>query len=440
MIEKLKYDPGFIPVYESWASFEKKGHGPFFLTLSRGEKISYTYPAKITKDPKESYPYVRLLMVVLLWMVGGEKFTFSGDRAMYDYLLKAIKQDEELSLSLKEMGRMFGKEFELSYGAKPPFTKEERIVLGGGFKGNRIGIDLGGSDRKVTATIDGKTVFSEEVLWLPKEQTDWHYLYDGILDSYRKGKEHLPSVDAVGISTAGVVINNRFAQAALAVMIPDEDKYTKIRDLFLILKENEFPNTPMIVANDGDISALGASMVFHKDYVLGLAMGTSEATGYCVNNAFNGWINELGKVPFNADPKAYAHYAMKIPGAGSEYLSQKGIIRLARAAGYSYEGTLAMQLKEIQKEAEKDNPVILECYREMGVYLASAILLYSRFLEIHSVLLLGRVLTGKGGDVLTSSANEVLKAEGSKTEIFTADENFKRLGQSYIAASLPKID
>ena len=189
MIEKLKYDPGFIPVYESLASFEEKGHVPFFLTISRGEKISYTYPTKIAKDPKESYPYVRLLMVILLWMVGGEKFTFSGDKAMYDYLLKAIKQDEALSLNLKEMGRMFGKEFELCYTEEPPITKEERIVLGGGFKGNRIGIDLGGSDRKVTATIDGKTVFSEEVLWLPKEQTDWHYLYDGILDSYRRGKE-----------------------------------------------------------------------------------------------------------------------------------------------------------------------------------------------------------------------------------------------------------
>ena len=178
--------------------------------------------------------------------------------------------------------------------------------------------------------------------------------------------------------------------------------------------------------------------MYHKDHILGLAMGTSEATGYCQNKSFNGWINELGKVPMNYASDAVAHYATGIVGAGSEYLSQKGIIRLCGMAGIVFEGTLAKQLVQIQEEAKKGNPVVLSCYEDMGMYLGSSLALYKKFLDIRNVLLLGRVMTGIGGDIIIKKANEYLKEKHIDINVFTADENFKRLGQSFVAAGLVK--
>ena len=63
--------------------------------------------------------------------------------------------------------------------------------------------DLGGSDRKVAAVIDGKVVFSEETVWDPYFQSDPQYHLDGIMDSLRKAAAHLPRVDGIGGSAAG---------------------------------------------------------------------------------------------------------------------------------------------------------------------------------------------------------------------------------------------
>ena len=150
-------------------------------------------------------------------------------------------------------------------------------------------------------------------------------------------------------------------------------------------------------------------------------------------------MNELGKVPFNYDDNAVSHYAMGIKGAGSEYLSQKGIIRLCKNAGVSFSGTLAEQLLKIQKEAEDGNKTVLKAYQDMAEYLSSAILFYHRFFKFESVLLLGRVMSGIGGEIMTKRTEEVLKENHLAVEVFTANEKFKRLGQSYIAAGLPEI-
>nr|MCR5092162.1 ROK family protein [Bacilli bacterium] len=401
----------------------------------RFDEICHIYNTKITSDIEESYFYVKKIILTLIWMVGGNEIVIEGDKGFFDYILAHKDNDPELINSEKGMEEVFKTPFVFSYSDKPLSEKELIIPVSGDFKGQRIGFDAGGSDRKVSAVKDGEVVFSEEVLWLPKEQTDWHYHYDGILDSMKRAAAHLDRVDAIGVSTAGIVMNDEVAQSNLFIKVPANETKEHVRSIFKDIAIKEFGCVPIKVSNDGDVTALGGEMLYGKDHLLGIAMGTSEAAGYSLNHSFNGWINELGKVPMNYSENAASHYATGIKGAGSEYLSQKGIIRLAKLAGYEFEGTLAEQLVAIQKA---DDGCLDMAYEDIGTYLGDVIALYSKFLDIKSVLLLGRVMSGRGGDVLIERAKETLKRCGKDIEILSADENFKRLGQSYIAASLPK--
>jgi hypothetical protein len=50
---------------------------------------------------------------------------------------------------------------------------------------------------------------SEELEWDPYHQADPQYHWDGIMDSLRHAASHLPRVDAIGGSAAGVYVDNR---------------------------------------------------------------------------------------------------------------------------------------------------------------------------------------------------------------------------------------
>ena len=433
----MNIDKDYISAYKSLSEFENKGNIPFSVAIKRFDDICHIYKTNITSDMEESYFYVKKIVLTLIWMVGGNEIVFMGNKDFFDYFMAHKENDLELINSEKGMEEVFKTPFVYSYSESELKEKELIVPVSGDFKGQRIGFDAGGSDRKVSAVKDGKVVYSEEVLWLPKEQTDWHYHYDGILDSMKKASDHLDRVDAIGVSTAGIIMNDEVAQSNLFIKVPANETKEHVRSIFKDIALKEFGGVPIKVSNDGDVTALGGEMLYGKDRLLGIAMGTSEAAGYSLNHSFNGWINELGKVPMNYSENAASHYATGIKGAGSEYLSQKGIIRLAKLAGYEFEGTLAEQLVAIQKA---NDGCLDKAYEDMGTYLGDAIALYSKFLDLKSVLLLGRVMSGRGGDVLIKKAKEVLKVYGKDIEILSADENFKRLGQSYIAAALRPLD
>ena len=430
----MKYNTDYLGADVALSSFEERSHHPYLLTIQRGKDISYTYHGRHNDNMEESFYYLKKILLTLIWLVGGTEVKFNGDSFFFDFAKQRIGNDEELLISISRRERIFNTPFSFIHTKQVYPDVCSWTKLSGEEKGCRIGFDEGGSDRKVTAIIDGKDVFSEEVLWTPKVESDYRYHYQGILESLKHAASHLPHIDSIGVSTAGIVFNNQLLEPTLFRSVPQEEKNHYVRPIFIDIAKKEFNNVPIFVHNDGDVSAFGGSLLFKKDNIVGLAFGTGLASGYCSHSSFNGWINEWGKIPLDYSASAYSHYDLKVKGAGTEYLSQKGIIRLCQNAGLSFSGPLPKQLVEIQKEAEKDNPLVLECYKERGEYLGSALCFFHRFLPFTSVLTLGRVRTGRGGEYLLLGAREYLKAHSlSSIEVFTSDEHFRRLGQSYIA-------
>ncbi len=419
----------------------KKGSEEITLTLSRGDSIIFPYSFKIDSDFESSYYYVKKLILTLIWMVGGDRLYYKGNHDFFLYLEDRLYKDEEMINSFKEMENIFSIPFQIKETTTPLAKKEKLTRFGTSFKGYRIGLDLGGSDRKVTASSDGKVLFSEEVIWDPKNQADYQYHEEGILDSLMRAKSILPRVDAIGISTAGVVLDNCYKSPALFKDVPAQDIKKYVAPIFFNIINKHFRGIPFAVANDGDVSAIGASILFKKNNVLGLALGTSFAAGYATNGCLNNYINELSKVPVNFSSNARSHYILGIKGAASDYLSQKGIVLLLEKNGKKYKGKgFPQKLLEIQEDAKNGDKMTLDAYHDMGLYLGDAIYYFSLFAPISSVLLLGRVLTGVGGEIMKEVASSYLKEKGVNIEVFTPDENFKRLGQSYMASVLPLID
>jgi hypothetical protein len=70
--------------------------------------------------------------------------------------------------------------------------------------------------------------------------------------------------------------------------------------------------------------------------------------------------------------------------------------------------------------------------------------LYSRFYALKYLLVLGRVASGVGGDLVISECNRVLREEypelADQLTVMLPDEKTRRVGQSVAAASLPELN
>ena len=289
-------------------------------------------------------------------------------------------------------------------------------------------------------------MYSEEVVWFPKTNSDPDYHYDGIVSALKSAAEHLPRVDAVGVSSAGVYIDNRTMNASLFLKVPKDLFDAKVKDIYIRAITDTFGDVPYAVVNDGDVSALAGAMSLEDNNVLGIAMGTSEAVGYVDEEGnITGWLNELAFVPVDAAPTAMVDEWSGDIGCGVKYFSQDSVIKLAPAAGIELDESLspAEKLKVVQGLMEQDDPRAAKIYESIGVYLAHSLALYHHLYGYRHVLLLGRVMSGKGGDLLLETCKKVLADEypavNEKIHLALPDEKFRRVGQSPAAASLPEI-
>ena len=442
-------DPGFIPLGKFFDAFLKDARQPLSLAVERagGEVAVYNTFIHGTPDMAEADRYyVDRLVKMLLWMKGGFKVYVSGSEAMYESVRDAYRPGGTREFDADFMSNVYERPFEVVLCDAVPAEHSNPQAVGRHMDGCRIGFDAGGSDRKVSAVIDGESVFSEEVVWYPKVTEDPDYHYEGIVSALKAAAEHLPRVDAVGVSSAGIYINNRTMVASLFLKVPKELFDEKVKDIYIRAITDTFGDVPYVVANDGDVSALAGAMSLGENNILGIAMGTSEAVGYVDENGnVTGWLNELAFAPVDANPEAMADEWSGDIGCGVKYFSQDGVIKLAPRAGIELaEGDApAQKLKAVQALMEAGDSRAEAVYRSIGVYLGHTLALYHSFYGLKYVLLLGRVMSGKGGDIILDTCKAVLAEEypevADKIVPTLPDEKARRVGQSVAAASLPEL-
>ena len=393
-----------------------------------------------------NFIYLERILKFLLWGWGGFRVYFDGPKVIGEKVQNHFRETATGKFDAEMMGeRIYERAFEVVLTKDIPPAREATAALGRHLDGCRIGFDLGGSDRKAAAMIDGEVVFSDEVIWDPYHQRDPQYHFDGVMDSLNKAAAHLPRVDAIGGSAAGVYVNNRVKVASLFRGVPKDVFDARVKNLFLEVKKL-WNNVPFEIVNDGEVTALAGSMSLGKNAVLGLAMGTSQAGGYVTREGnITTWLNELAFMPVDYNPAAARDEWSGDYGCGVQYFSQQAVARLMPAAKIEVDPELpfAERLKEVQRLMEQNDERAKKIYQTIGTYLGYGVAHYADFYDIENVLILGRVTSGEGGDIILKGAKDVLQIEfpelSAKIYFHVPGEKEKRHGQAIAAASLPKI-
>lgn len=450
-----KLDPKFTPmsvVCRDMREATKENGQDIIIAVERNKGYTTTYKTRIFKDgtgkDAENYAFVERIVKTLLWVAGGFKIIIAGSDTVAAKIKEAYSYGGARDFDVHFMERVYEQKFSVESVAlaDAPKDKSSALPVGRHLDGCRIGFDAGGSDRKVSAVIDGESVYSEEVVWFPKTNSDPEYHYQGILEAMKTAASKMPRVDAIGVSSAGVYVDNRIMIASLFLKVSDEDFEKKVKNMYIDVAKEIGENIPIEVANDGDVTALAGAMNLNENSVLGVAMGTSEAAGYVdPQGNITGWLNELAFAPVDFCTDAMVDEWSGDYGCGVKYFSQDGVIKLAPYAGIELDENLspAEKLKVVQKLMSEGDERAAAIYDTMGAYFGYAIAYYSEFYDIKHVLIMGRVTSGKGGEILLQRAQEVLDKEfpelAKKINLNIPDENARRVGQSVAAASLPMI-
>ena len=445
-----KLEPGFIPFGVWREAYLKGADKPVAIAVERQNGRISVIDTKIygTVEMAEAdYRYLERTVKFLLWSIGGFKVYVCGCSELAKRLQQAYTAGGERGFDFTFVNQLYERDIEIIDLPLDACPKANEVAesIGGYMDGCRIGFDAGGSDRKVSAVIDGECVYSEEVIWFPKLNDDPDYHFGHIVEAFKTAASKMPRVDAIGVSSAGTFIGNAPMVASLFIKVP-RSNWDKVKTIYDRAAAEIDPNIPILVANDGDISALAGAMGLGKGNLMGMAMGTSEAVGY-VDKDQNvlGWINELAFAPVDLGDKAMQDEWSTDYGVGCKYFSQDAVIKLAPWAGIEIpeELSLAEKLKFVQKLMEADDERAIAVFETIGAYLAYTTVLYSQFYNIEYMMLLGRVMSGKGGDTILRVCNEILADEYpelySKCTVTLPDEKMRRVGQSVAAASLPRL-
>ncbi len=452
---KAVYDPDFSPIVKFIEAYERDvqsaPHKRVAISVERNKGYVRTLEMDVFADgvdDKRNGVAVERIVKTFLWVYGGYRIIISGSRPIYEHIAACYAADGARAFDNDFMSGVYETPFCVEYRenvADAPKTCEASSPVGKHLNGCRIGFDAGGSDVKVSAVVNGESIYSEEIVWNPKTQSDPAYHFNGIKSAMLKAAEKMPRVDAIGVSSAGVYIDNRAMVASLFMSLNPEDK-RKCRTIYTDVAK-ELGNIPIEVANDGDVTALAGAMDLNDNNVLGIAMGTSEAGGYVDEHGYiTGWLNELAFVPVDMNPNALVDEWSGDVGCGVKYFSQDAVIKLCPAAGIPLDDslTLAQKLKYVQQLHAAGDPRTEGIYQTLGVYFGYQLAWYARFYDIRHVLIMGRVTSGNGGQTLLKTAKQVLEAEYPKLaqtmQLHIPDESSRRVGQSVAAASLPVVE
>ncbi len=448
-------DAGFRPAVLANQAFQREVEAsargvPLVLGLERTDGLISRYETWVFADghPRAAANlfYAERLLKFLLWQRGGWKVYVGGPQTVGEYLKQCYSPGGQRAFDHRFLGHLVYQKPFTVVPCRPedvPSQKESELPLGRHLNGCRIGFDLGASDLKIAAVMDGEVVYSKEIVWEPGQKTDPRYHYQVIMAAIQTAASKMPRLDAIGGSSAGIYVGNRPMVASLFRGIP-EDRFDEVRNLFLRIRDEM--GVPLEVVNDGEVTALAGSMSLEDNGILGIALGSSQAGGYVtMKGNITGWLNELAFCPVDYRLNAPVEEWSGDRGCGALYLSQQCVFRLAPRAGIELlEGeSNAEKLRFVQEKLEAGHEGAIRIWQTMGVYMGYAIAHYADFYDLKHVLILGRCTSGQGGHLLLDGAHEVLRAEfpeaGHRIKIQLPDEKSRRVGQAIAAASLPAL-
>ena len=452
---KLKHpaplDPGFQPavlfIREYEAAARASGQAvPLAIGLERESGLRCRFETVVRPEADAATRrYVERLVKFLLWSRGGWMVTIGGPAAIGQFIRKTYSPTGARKFDCRLMQDAYGQKFEVAVTTAtqvPPGCEMEQAA-GGHLRGCRIGFDLGASDYKVSAVKDGEPIFTEETPWDPKSQPNPEYHYHNISAALHRAAAHLPRVDAIGGSSAGIIVDNEIRVASLLRAVPKKD-FPKAADIFKRIQREW--KVPVLVMNDGDVTALAGALSLRRPGMLGMAMGSSEAAGFMDRQGrILGWLNELAFAPVDVNPAAAADEWSGDLGVGAMYFSQQAVNKLLPAAKIKLPAGMGLpeRLKQVQDLMAREDARAARIYETIGAYLGYTIPLYRAFYEFDDMLILGRVTTGQGGDIVLAKARAVLKSEfpelAASLRLHVPDEKSRRVGQAVAAASLPVV-
>ncbi len=441
-------DPNFMPARVWNDEFLKTADRPFSIAVEREDGLVFRVDTFLGDNENKNNFYVERKVKHILWAAGGWKVMLAGDHKVYEFIADAYTKDGLRAFDVDFWGTVYQKEFvveERSFEDMPE-SSINPLPFGRHLDGCRVGFDAGGSDIKVSSVVDGEVVFSQEIVWNPKVTADINYHYDNVKAAIELAASKMPRCDAVGVSSAGVIVKSRPMQCSLFMEVPKDTDEQKELCRNLYIETGKRLGVPMVVANDGDIAALAASMALDKNAILGIAMGTSEAGGYVDRNGFvTGWQNELAFAPVDYNTNAERDDWSQDFGVGASYFSQYAVIRLAGYAGIELDEsfTPAQKLSYVQKLLEEGDKRAEQIFESIGTYFGYGVANYTQFYDVDYIQISGRVTSGRGGELILEKAKELLAAEypeiAEKVTIFLPGEYERRIGQSVAAASLVKL-
>jgi len=450
----LPLDPGFRPLALGVRDYRRAlaaggGGVPFRIALARS-------PRDVARMDLEVFPpgagrdadnarYAAWMLRSLLWSRGGARITLDGPPELCQAVAAPYRTGPDRAFEREILGQAYLRPLEVVIGGDLPETREDPRRLGGHLEGCRLGFDLGASDFKVAAVRDGEVVFSEERPWRPKVEADPEYHFRLLDEGLRLAASHLPRVDAIGGSSAGILVDNEVRVSSLFRAVPDGLRETRVRPFFKRLQAAW--GVPLDVLNDGDVTALAGGLSLGAQGILGLALGSSEAAGFLDGQGrLTGWLNELAFGPVDANPEGGADDWSGVPGVGAAYFSQQAVDRLAQRAGFRFPPGLepAERLLQVQARMDAGAPEAGAVFDTIGVYLGYGLAWYAEVYPMRHAMILGRVTSGPGGARILDMARQVLAgafpelAEG--LSVFLPDERSRRVGQAVAAASLPLLE
>ena len=448
-------DPEFRPAALAWRAFARRIAGrsePIRIAVEQGDGSTYVFERAIARDTSSGATAVNLRFLerevkFLLWAAGGFRLHIDAPELLVGMLRDYVyRYSPERLFDMEVMGPIiYGRPFEIRHasGSAFPAASHVTLPLGRHTGGCRVAIDKGASDIKAYAEQDGQKTFAGEFKWDPKPQSDPAYHNEHIRHALRAAAATLPRVDAIGVSSAGVYVANEARIASLFRGVPRDLFQSEIVPMYHRIQA-EFGGIPLVVANDGSVSALAGSMSLNRNRVLGLAFGSSLAAGYVdATGNITTWLDELAFVPVDVNPLAPADEWSGDRGCGVQYLSQQAVNRLLGPAGIEVPPEMGVpeRLEHVQALMRQGDPRAGKIYQTIGAYFGYALAHYANYYDVGTALVMGRVTTGAGGEIILKVANEVLSREfpDLTVDVRLPDEASRRVGQAAAAASLPQI-